>query len=130
MIVGFTGTRVGMTTRQVLEVLRVVRSVRAKQAHHGGCIGADHQFHLICEATDVWTVVHWSDIAGTHAPVRGDEERPMRPALERNKDIVAACDLLIVAPKQMSEVLRSGTWATYREAGRRGVETLIIYPHE
>ena len=51
-----------------------------------------------------------------------------RDYLDRNKDIVNNCDLLIAAPKENTEVLRSGTWSTVRYAKQLGVTVVIIEP--
>ena len=52
-----------------------------------------------------------------------------KPYLERNKKIVNCCDILIAAPKQINEVLRSGTWSTIRYAKKIGIEVFIILPN-
>ena len=49
MILGFTGTREGLTDKQKIllmtEVLFLQRQFGIEEAHHGACAGADHQFH-------------------------------------------------------------------------------------
>jgi hypothetical protein len=50
------------------------------------------------------------------------------PPLERNKLIVARCDLLLATPETQQEVLRSGTWATIRAARRNSKSHTIVFP--
>jgi predicted Rossmann fold nucleotide-binding protein DprA/Smf involved in DNA uptake len=52
----------------------------------------------------------------------------LRPFLRRNRDIVDACQLLIVAPGEEAERRRSGTWATYRYARTVGRALLVVFP--
>jgi hypothetical protein len=48
--------------------------------------------------------------------------------LERNTEIVKACDVLIATPKEQDEVLRSGTWATIRRARKYDKKLAVIFP--
>jgi predicted Rossmann fold nucleotide-binding protein DprA/Smf involved in DNA uptake len=48
--------------------------------------------------------------------------------LDRNRDIVDAAAVLIAAPKEMTETLRSGTWATVRYARKQGKQVWIVWP--
>jgi hypothetical protein len=51
-----------------------------------------------------------------------------KPPLERNEDIVDfGRDLLIAAPLQMVEVVRSGTWHTVRYARKKKVTVEILW---
>ena len=131
--VGFTGTREGMTQKQK-EMLHaeLLRPTFADAFfHHGDCIGADAEAHDIAERLELRINIHPSDrIAGRalKKPNKGGNLWPPKPPLERNAIIVAAADVLIACPKQMQEVLRSGTWATVRYARKKGIEVTIIYP--
>ena len=51
--IGFTGTRRGMTQRQIERVTELIAKHEPKVVRHGDCIGADAQFHEICLAS-VW----------------------------------------------------------------------------
>lgn len=50
-IIGFTGTRRGMTRlqKQMIETFLVMHS--PKEAHHGDCVGSDALFHRIIESS-------------------------------------------------------------------------------
>ena len=54
------------------------------------------------------------------------EWREVLPPLVRNARIVQAADLLIAAPEQDIEQLRSGTWATVRAARKKGIPVIML----
>lgn len=136
--VGFTGTRRGMTTYQRRRVHDALVGLLAKRTvtefHHGWCVGADAQAHKI--AADLGFKIvghppkekkHRARIKPGDVPIDVRMKRPL-PYLERNRKIVEACDVLVATPKERKEVLRSGTWATIREARRRGKTVIIVPP--
>jgi len=130
-IVGFTGTRKGMTKEQKDSVTLLLLQVNASEVHHGGCYGADIDFDDICYylKLGVARVVHPSDLNGTHG--RWHETSRVReefPPLERNYHIVEESDTLIAAPSSRVEAVRSGTWHAVRYARRRKKLLYIVYP--
>ena len=144
MILGFTGTRYGMTLHQYDKVKSVVErclndegSIEA--AYHGGCDGADGQFHEILRKVcgyELLITIYPSNF-GRDAKMDDidlvaleDNTKLMteKHPLDRNKDIVDSCDIIIATPKEFKEVLRSGTWATIRYARKQGKEVVVIYP--
>ena len=130
MIVGFTGTREGMTFCQVKALIRLLRKLNPEEIHHGGCIGADEQFHkIVCKLFyGAWAVNHPCDIEKYRAKIIADETRQILPALVRNTVIVNESDILIACPKTKEEELRSGTWSTVRYARKIGKPVEIIEP--
>lgn len=130
MHVGFTGTQRGMTRRQQRALREVLAGLRGVSAlHHGDCVGADAQAHDIARLHFIPVHLHPPDDDAKRARCGGAAlEHPPRPYLERNGDIAAACGVLIAAPRQSSEILRSGTWATVRAARRLGRQIIIIGP--
>lgn len=99
-----------------------------EEFHHGVCVGADTQAHLLVydvfssfmDDESIGTVIHYHpptniDKMSDLRAFPGVRHRP-RPYLDRNHDIVDACDILFAAPYQDGELLRSGTWATIRYA--------------
>lgn len=120
IVVGFTGTRHGMTKRQQWMFSRLVdellREHGAVELHHGCCIGADATAHYLAGSRGVRTVGHPCNLPRQRAALDCDVMLPAKPPLVRNCDIVDSCSLLIAAPAQGREVLRSGTWATLRYA--------------
>src|ERR1051325_4013213 len=117
MRLGFTGTREGATERQLATLTDLLASMYHPREHvflHGSAIGADDQAARIAFQL-CWTVVALpSNVESMRAHTERHimcEVRPPKPPLERNRDIVAGCDLLIAAPRTLQEELRSGTWS-------------------
>lgn len=129
MIVSFTGTQAGMTPSQEQAVIALVEKLAPKEAHHGDCIGADFQFHGICQKAGIPVHLHPCTISWKRAYCCGAVGvAAEKPPLDRNKDIVRACECLIATPKDMEEELRSGTWSTVRFARRRSKTIFIVFP--
>jgi hypothetical protein len=128
MIVGFTGTRNGMSDSQAYFFQHLLYTLKPIKFHHGDCVGADSNAH--------WLVTRFDSsikIIG-HPPIldmyRGyntcDELRKEKKYLDRNYDIVDESHVLIACPKGSAEELRSGTWATIRYADKKGKEIYLI----
>jgi len=133
MNIGFTGTRKGLTAYQkdVIDKMFWVWSRLEPQEikfHHGGCVGADAQAHLIATKYGMTTVIHPPTNDKHQAYVVPDELRDPKPYLDRNHDIVDDSDLLIACPKSEVEIRRSGTWATVRYARKVDKRLMIIPP--
>ncbi len=58
-----------------------------------------------------------------------NEERPEKPYLMRNHDIVNESFLIIATPRQYSYVPRSGTWATINYAVKNNGRVMIVWPN-
>lgn len=134
---GFSGSREGMTPAQLVVVKGLLKAEVPTALHHGGCRGADEQLHLLTYLLlpDCQLVVH--PASNVSAGDRMDPGtlrmapayvHPAKPALERNADIVAACNRFVAAPGQEQEQLRSGTWATIRRAQRFDYQRTIVLP--
>lgn len=114
MIVGFSGSRNGLSLPQAAVVVEVLAD--ADEFHHGDCVGADEAAHRLARSVGVRTVGHPPTYRGLRAFCDVDEERPPLPFLQRNRRIVAETDLLVACPAEAFEVIRSGTWTTIRYA--------------
>jgi hypothetical protein len=129
VIVGFTGTRLGMRYPQAIALLNLLEGFPASsEFHHGDCLGSDFEFHLMCEykvATKI--VVHPPLEDRWRAFCDGDVILEPDSYLKRNIAIVKACDLLIVCPEGKAK-LRSGTWHTVSQARLRKLPHVIIWP--
>ncbi len=135
--IGFTGTQKGMTKPQAHELIEYLLELNAmndlREFHHGDCIGADSHFHTIMvkflkhEAYDL-IYIHPPENESKRAWCYSKHILIPKPYIERNHDIVDAVDILIAAPKERYEVLRSGTWATVRYARKVGKTVRIIDP--
>jgi hypothetical protein len=136
MIVGFTGTRDGMTDEQRRAFIAWMKDHSPVEMHNGCCVGADE------DAADV--AMSAPDLGFTrprlvaHPPTNrsrvcesvlmfADETRPDADYLARNQAIVDACDVLLACPKG-SEKRRSGTWATVRYARRVSKPVILFLP--
>lgn len=128
--IGFTGTRRGLSDDQKGALRIFLAPLRPLEVHHGDARGADAEFHqMVRELLPGARIVTHPPQNSRHlAFCEGDEERIERPYLARNKDIVRASRLLIAAPRESVEKLRSGSWSTYRFARKTGVTTLLILP--
>lgn len=113
MEVGFTGTRLGMTNSQQVQFVIVMARLLGR-FHHGGAREAD------TEAVSLLPRAYPSALEIVEYPI--DSRGP----LARNRDIVAAVDILIAAPAENEEQLRSGTWATVRYARAAGKPVIML----
>ena len=130
MIIGFTGSRRGLSKEQMAQVNSVLIQHQATHLHHGDCVGSDEGFHRVGEEmANVSITIHPPDKPGLRAfcdpQGEGVKKLPL-PFLKRNHAIVDACDILIACPETNQEQLRSGTWATIRYARKKGKEVIII----
>ena len=127
--VGFTGTQKGMTFKQhdhLADFLEIIGN-GISEFHHGDCIGADEEFHGLCEVLNGEIIIH---------PPINESKRSFcngiildsKEYLERNHDIVDQTDCMIVCPDSKKEKLRSGTWATFRYAMKKSKPIFVFYP--
>jgi len=128
MIVGFSGTRKGMTQLQRDTLLVVLRRLRLTAGRHGDCVGADKQCHAIMRELGAKMYGH----PGPDGPLRAhcdfDECAEPRDYLRRDHDIVNLSECLIAAPGQREEQQRSGTWTTVRYAKQAGRLLIMLWP--
>jgi hypothetical protein len=132
MKIGFTGTRNDMTPEQKATFLReILKLTPIAEFHHGDCVGADATAHdiIVANTLNVRIIIHPPSDDTHRAWCEGNLILVAKSFLARNYDIVAACDLLIVVPRSNEETIRSGTWATYRQAIRAAKPTLVIKPN-
>lgn len=123
MIIGFTGSRKGLTERQHQALTRWLRHYRPMEFHHGQCVGADETAAYI-----VWGMAfnepdRFSGPRATivsHPPIKTDLRSnfavndlvmPDKDYLARDRDIAEACDVLIGCPDGPRRA-NSGTWYT------------------
>jgi hypothetical protein len=134
MVLGFTGTRHGMSALQVEAFAKLVTKLNQEHEievfNHGDCLGADAEAHD-------WISQHLPRCAVYIYPSRHTYLRAYRsgtfidlPAapMDRNRRIVDRCDFMIATPNTRYEILRSGTWATIRYARRVNKTLRILLP--
>ena len=150
MILGFTGTQSGMSDFQKEEFRKLLFHYKVTELLHGDCIGSDEEANNIGvqEGIKVFTIhpptnpskrsfcfdyegltkfnhilTEFKDIDGMHV-----RWQPVKPYLERNINIVEACEVLIATPKEYVHTLRSGTWQTIRHCWKIKKHVVIIPP--
>lgn len=128
MIIGFTGTRHGMTVVQNRNMITLLQDLDPEWVHHGDCLGADHQVDLAAQLLDICRHVHPCNIASQRAYCAGEVIESTLAPLVRNRVIVDACALLLAAPDTTQERRRSGTWSTVRYARRIGRPIKLLLP--
>lgn len=128
IVVGFSGTRRGLTDAQ-RSALAVELGLDATEVHHGDCVGADHQAHLVARFLGLRVVVHPPRERAWRAWCRGAEVREPDGYLRRNSAIVAESERLVACPSSAREQGRgSGTWHAVRVARRTGVPLRVLLP--
>ncbi len=135
--IGFTGTRHGMNYLQKREVYSQLKTLQAQnfgqiELSHGACFGADEQVHAIAQSLKIFCHVHPGPDVNMSMTLptgcRGCEVYSREPYRDRNLKI-ANCKVLIVAPFELEEQVRGGTWQTYRFGLRFGAERRLVLPN-
>lgn len=118
-----------MTPNQRRGVGRLISELPVLEAWHGDCIGADAEFHALCQQRGIKLCLAPSTDESQRAFRSGYVEiREPAPPLERNHWLASVCTVLIAAPAQEREVLRSGTWATIRYARKLQKRIYLVSP--
>jgi hypothetical protein len=102
-----------MSQNQKDQLDLLISDLVIEEFHHGDCKGADREAAIIVRANEDHIRIV------PHPAKKGFE-------LQRDKEIVAAVDILIAAPRTDKEVLRSGTWATVRYARAKGIPIVML----
>lgn len=128
IVVGFTGTRTGMSVTQKRKLLDKLIELKPYVVHHGACVGADEELIEIVKVHLPSTVIvaHPSNLKDFRTKMKSHLERQPTDPLTRNHRIVGGSDVIIAAPKSNQEELRSGTWATIRYARKIGKPVIIL----
>jgi hypothetical protein len=112
IVVGFSGTRVGMSPLQ-MDIIKKILNQKTGILVHGDCIGADAEIHDLVrkEFPGKWRIRIRPPLNPTlRAWKIGDEVMPPKHYLERNRDIVEDCNVFLAAPKSMQQI--GGTWSS------------------
>lgn len=125
MIVGTTGSRYNRPESVCQAFRSYLIDTKASEVHHGDCEGWDKQAHNIAVSLSIRTVAHPPSNSALRAYCNADKTMTPLPYLERNTQIVLACDALFAAPDG-PERMRSGTWSTVRKGRKAGKTVTII----
>lgn len=133
MIIGFTGTRNGMTVAQRERVWELIQFNRASMGIHGGCLGADAHFHELCFHFDIpieiypgYSAKNPDDLSMRAELLATKTHEPMTH-FARNRAIVERCNMMIACPATRYET-RGGTWYTINHARKVGRPLCVVYP--
>jgi hypothetical protein len=129
MILGFTGTRKGMSEEQKYRFLKLIFDTLIPKHgppvafHHGDCVGADADAHhlIVAQFPACCTVAHPADFESLRAFVTATEVRTPTDSKSRNANIVRAADIILACPLTAT-IAPSGTWQTINMALRSGKE--------
>jgi len=137
VIIGFTGTRRGMTAAQAMTIAGDIASMRenwpgAMTLLHGDCVGADAEIHRWWRSAfgglrgdvEVYRVGSGRLVAMSDA----DRVFERESHLSRNREIVERSTLLYGAPPCAEPQQRGGTWYTIKYAWRQGKPTFVVAP--
>ena len=133
MIIGFTGTRNGLSVHQRRALMSELTRHRPTVFVHGDCIGADADAHglVIDHELPIKIVIRPCDFPGMRAHCKGATitHRATDP-LARNRHIVLGCDLLIACPPadEWRGLKRGGTVYTIRYALKEIVPVVVLLP--
>ena len=132
MIIGFTGTREGMTELQRKKCHEIILELDPIEIHDGCDMGADRQFFEIIDSLRTRSIIktfgHPSTIHSRSYTKGRDFIYSPEDPLVRNHAIAGSSFHIIACPLQETEILRSGTWATIRYATKLGIPITIISP--
>ncbi len=134
MIIGFTGTRRGLTDDQAIALTSWLKRLpEGTEFHHGCCVGADACFvAILCDELPERGDVHAHPCDLVNMTERNslelsDVSHDPLPPLDRNRVIVNAAGVLLSCPDG-PERQRSGTWMTVRYARQRRKPIVIFWP--
>lgn len=139
-VIGFTGTRNGMTQQQRNMIITLIKVARLKAKHpvvglHGDCIGADADFDELCRKVGVDTWCRPCNYPNMRAYTPAKQIAKVTNPMARNRAIVADCSVLLACPPNDEEIKKgSGTWATIRYGRQRqrrdkDLNLYIAYPN-
>ena len=132
--IGITGTRSDATQEQLGSLLDTLQDIVEREStvefHHGDCVGVDVQAATVASKMDIHTVCHPPVDESLRANHESDTILPQQTHFARNRNIVDACDLLIVIPYQDEWQPLGDTWYTHDYARwsaiKKGVPVIII----
>ncbi len=127
MIIGFTGTQVGMNQTQKDLVRAFLNLHQPSSVIHGDCVGADKDFDDICAELGIKRYSCPSNLTAKRAYTEAIVLGEPAPPLERNLVIVSISNELMACPEGLLEIIRSGTWATIRYAKNMKKTAHIFY---
>jgi hypothetical protein len=125
--VGFTGTRIGMTAEQLGSCESLLLKLNPEELHHGDCIGADEEMHILCLRHSVPVVIHPPESPVLRAYCgMAVAKRSVKEYHARDRNIVDDTDELIAAPLQPIPK-NGGTLYTINYARKQGRRVYLVW---
>lgn len=136
MKIGVTGTREGLTEKQIRDLIFVLQEIKSTaeekgffvELHHGDCVGADDTAARLAFIAGFEVVCHPPIKPELRAHAPSHTFREPKGYLERDRNIVDETQFLIVMPKEMEWQSKGGTWYTHDYAKKIGKPFKIIWP--
>lgn len=130
-VLGFTGTRKGMTLAQKAEVIAYLKDKLPDRVVHGDCVGADAEFDEICRVLGIPRGIRPCTIESMRARCDLKENAAIvlaapKPPMARNRDIVTDSFRLLATP--LRRRMGSGTWATIGFGERANRPVCVVLP--
>lgn len=137
-VIGFTGTRNGMTQQQRNLIITLIKVARMKAKHlvvglHGDCVGADADFDELCKKAGIETWSRPCNYPNMRAYTKSKQIAEVTNPMARNREIVKQCSVLLACPPTEEELEKGGTWKTIRMGRKRqrrdkDLNIYIVYP--
>lgn len=122
MKIGITGSRQGFTLQQYVALENLLVRLDGRVLLHGDCVGVDGDTHDLAYALGYDIHVYPPSDDKLRAFKTGDMSFPPKPYLDRNRDIVNDCDILIGVPRVGSR----GTMYTIKYGVDQGKDVRMI----
>ena len=124
-----------MSPKQHSTVLRMVNGFRRQAStlrwivnfHHGDCVGSDYEFNHMVLGANSTVHIHPPKDQKLRAWCSGDVLYEEKAYLDRNKDIVDACSIVIATP--FSDYKVGGTWYTISYALDQSKHVRVVMPN-
>jgi hypothetical protein len=107
MLIGFTGTSKGMTHYQKQRVSDLLKELKPHLVRHDDRVGSNTEFHQIASSLNIKTCIHPPDSDSKRAFNQSDSILPVKPYLDRNKDVDMSY-MLIATPEPPKEGFPKG----------------------
>lgn len=129
-VIGFTGTRRGMTPEQKEAVRRYLLEVYPTEVSHGDRVGSDAEFHdLVREILPACKIViRPGPDEELRAFKQGDVLLPVKTHYARNRDIVDNATAVLVVSACSSPQPKGATRYAINYAIKKNVAVDVIYP--
>lgn len=130
MILGFTGTRSGMTDPQKAAFRKLVEKLQPREFRHGDCVGADEESHDIVReiVPECRIIIHPPIDTKARAWRTGDAILTPLTHFARNREIVRASMVMAGASLTAFRTERGGTWYTLDFAVKVGRPIHVLWP--